>query len=152
MQLERNAFVQTLAKFTLLTSMSGVGEMKPKHIETAKILISVADTEGNYLQGTWADVLNVVSHLELAQAVGNDRQRLRNGSISVATSSSTIVAAAAASANSSSGGGGGSGRDSASAQSSLELRDCKSASDVATASAAHCGLLKQWWLYRCMCG
>eukprot|EP00117_Sycon_ciliatum_P018371 scpid7307/ scgid0207/ Brefeldin A-inhibited guanine nucleotide-exchange protein 2 len=123
-KLERNAFVQTLAKFTLLTSMSGVGEMKPKHIETAKILISVADTEGNYLQGTWADVLNVVSHLELAQAVGNDRQRLRNGSISVATSSSTIVAAAAASANSSSGGGGGSGRDSASAQSSLELRDC----------------------------
>ncbi|XP_065194608.1 brefeldin A-inhibited guanine nucleotide-exchange protein 1-like isoform X3 [Sycon ciliatum] len=69
MQLERNAFVQSLAKFTLLTN-TGLSEMKPKNIETIKTLIAVAHSEGNYLQESWHEILNVVSQLELAQLIG----------------------------------------------------------------------------------
>ena len=44
--------------------------MKPKNIETIKTLIAVAHSEGNYLQESWHEILNVVSQLELAQLIG----------------------------------------------------------------------------------
>ena len=47
LELERNAFVQALARFTLLTANSSVTEMKTKNIDTIKTLISVAHTDGN---------------------------------------------------------------------------------------------------------
>ena len=109
LQLERSAFVQTLAKFTLLTKVSGVDEIKPKHVETAKILISIAHTEGNYLQESWADVLNVVSHLELAQVVGNDRQRLKSSASAASSQPPT----------------GSTGRDGVALASTLEFLDSK---------------------------
>lgn len=52
-QLERDAFVQSLSKFTKLTTSTGLAEMRPKHIEVIKTLLVVAYTDGNYLQTSW---------------------------------------------------------------------------------------------------
>lgn len=76
METERNAYVQALARFTLLStssltgSMSTISEMKPKNIETIKTLIAVANSDGNYLGSNWLDVLRCISQLELAQMIG----------------------------------------------------------------------------------
>lgn len=55
-QLERDAYVQALARFTLLTASSGITEMKQKNIDTIKTLITVAHTDGNYLGTSWLEV------------------------------------------------------------------------------------------------
>jgi len=55
-QLERDAYVQALARFTLLTVSSGITEMKQKNIDTIKTLITVAHTDGNYLGNSWHEV------------------------------------------------------------------------------------------------
>lgn len=55
-QLERDAYVQALARFTLLTASSGISEMKQKNIDTIKTLITVAHTDGNYLGNSWHEV------------------------------------------------------------------------------------------------
>ncbi|KAK0528299.1 guanine nucleotide exchange protein for ADP-robosylation factor [Tilletia horrida] len=86
LELERNAFVTTLAKFTFLNNL---GEMKGKNIEAIKTLLGVAQTEGNYLKGSWREVLTCVSQLERFQLIGNgvDERQLpelgrRKGSVS----------------------------------------------------------------------
>lgn len=56
LQLERDAYVQALARFTLLTVSSGITEMKQKNIDTIKTLITVAHTDGNYLGNSWHEV------------------------------------------------------------------------------------------------
>ena len=55
-QLERDAYVQALSRFTLLTCATPITEMKLKNIDTIKALISVAHTDGNYLGGSWLEV------------------------------------------------------------------------------------------------
>ncbi|XKL63402.1 hypothetical protein PGB90_005766 [Kerria lacca] len=70
MTLERDAYVQALARFTLLTANSPIMEMKAKNIETIKTLITVAYTDGNYLGNSWLDIVKCISQLELAQMVG----------------------------------------------------------------------------------
>ncbi|XP_018409728.1 PREDICTED: brefeldin A-inhibited guanine nucleotide-exchange protein 1 isoform X1 [Nanorana parkeri] len=69
-QLERDAYVQALARFTLLTVSSGITEMKQKNIDTIKTLITVAHTDGNYLGSSWLEILKCISQLELAQLIG----------------------------------------------------------------------------------
>jgi Sec7-like guanine-nucleotide exchange factor len=69
LQLIRDAFVQSLAKFTKLTTTTGFIEMQPKHIEVIKTILSVAYTDGNYLQSTWLQVMRCISQLELAQLI-----------------------------------------------------------------------------------
>ncbi|XP_067108829.1 brefeldin A-inhibited guanine nucleotide-exchange protein 1-like [Osmerus mordax] len=69
-QLERDAYVQALARFTLLTASSGITEMKQKNIDTIKTLITVAHTDGNYLGHSWHEILKCISQLELAQLIG----------------------------------------------------------------------------------
>lgn len=66
LELERNAFVTTLAKFTFLNNL---GEMKSKNIEAIKALLGIAQTEGNYLKGSWREVLTCVSQLERFQLI-----------------------------------------------------------------------------------
>lgn len=56
LQLERNAYINSLAKFTMLTTSIGLAEMKRKNIETIKSLCAVAYTDGNYLEDSWIDV------------------------------------------------------------------------------------------------
>ncbi|XP_037068688.1 brefeldin A-inhibited guanine nucleotide-exchange protein 2-like [Pollicipes pollicipes] len=70
MKLERDAYVQALARFTLLTANAAITEMKAKNIDTIKTLISVAQTDGNYLGSSWLDILRCISQLELAQLIG----------------------------------------------------------------------------------
>lgn len=67
LELERNAFVTTLAKFTFLNNL---GEMKSKNVETIKVLLGIAHAEGNYLHGSWREVLTCVSQLERFQLIG----------------------------------------------------------------------------------
>lgn len=55
-QLERDAYCQALARFTLLTATAPITEMKAKNIDTIKTLISVAHTDGNYLGKSWLEV------------------------------------------------------------------------------------------------
>ncbi|ETE60342.1 Brefeldin A-inhibited guanine nucleotide-exchange protein 1 [Ophiophagus hannah] len=69
-KLERDAYVQALARFTLLTVSSGITEMKQKNIDTIKTLITVAHTDGNYLGNSWHEILKCISQLELAQLIG----------------------------------------------------------------------------------
>ncbi|KAJ8305728.1 hypothetical protein KUTeg_016273 [Tegillarca granosa] len=69
-ELERDAYVQALARFTLLTAASPLTEMKTKNIDTIKTLISVAHTDGNYLGHSWLEILRCISQLELAQLIG----------------------------------------------------------------------------------
>ncbi|XP_055508524.1 brefeldin A-inhibited guanine nucleotide-exchange protein 2-like isoform X2 [Leucoraja erinacea] len=70
MQIERDAYVQALARFTLLTASSGITEMKQKNIDTIKTLITVAHTDGNHLGNSWLEILKCISQLELAQLIG----------------------------------------------------------------------------------
>ncbi|KAJ8959328.1 hypothetical protein NQ318_022014 [Aromia moschata] len=70
MTLERDAYVQALARFTLLTANSPIMDMKAKNIDTIKTLIMVAHTDGNYLGYSWLDILKCISQLELAQLIG----------------------------------------------------------------------------------
>jgi brefeldin A-inhibited guanine nucleotide-exchange protein len=68
LELERNAFVTTLAKFTFLNNL---GEMKAKNMEAIKALLDVAVTEGNNLKGSWHEVLLCVSQLEHMQLISS---------------------------------------------------------------------------------
>lgn len=70
MELERDAYVQALSRFTLLSATSPITEMKAKNIDTIKTLISVAHTDGNYLGKSWLEILKCISQLELAQLIG----------------------------------------------------------------------------------
>jgi brefeldin A-inhibited guanine nucleotide-exchange protein len=70
LSLERNAFIQALARFTLLTDNSNIAEMKPKNMEAIRALISVAHSDGNYLESSWLDIMKCISQLENAQNTG----------------------------------------------------------------------------------
>ncbi|CAF4312114.1 unnamed protein product, partial [Rotaria sp. Silwood2] len=76
-ELERNAFIQALSRFTLLMTTSQVIEIKAKNVECLKTLISVAQTDGNYLGEAWYDILKCISQLELAQLFGINANKAR---------------------------------------------------------------------------
>ncbi|KAI7868634.1 hypothetical protein BDF14DRAFT_1995182 [Spinellus fusiger] len=75
MDLQRDAFVTTLTKFTFLTNLN---EMKPKNVEAIKTLLEVAAVDGNYLKGSWKEILSTVSQLERFQLItsGVDQRAL----------------------------------------------------------------------------
>lgn len=107
METERDAYVQALARFTLLTtSTTSITEIKSKNIDTIKTLIAVANANGNYLGKSWLDILRCISQLECAQLIGtgakpkllhtssvtgtgNSSYNLLNGSIGSTSSTST---------------------------------------------------------------
>ncbi|KAH0538322.1 hypothetical protein FGG08_005096 [Glutinoglossum americanum] len=62
----RVAFVSALAKFTNLNNLS---EMMPKNVEALKVLLEVAQIDGNCLGGSWRDVLTCISQLERFQLI-----------------------------------------------------------------------------------
>ncbi|KNZ48298.1 hypothetical protein VP01_576g7 [Puccinia sorghi] len=66
LELERNAFLTTLSKFTFLNNLS---EMKSKNVETIKTLLDIALVDGNYLKSSWKLILNCVSQLERFQLI-----------------------------------------------------------------------------------
>ncbi|KAF6762645.1 Sec7-domain-containing protein [Ephemerocybe angulata] len=67
LELQRNAFVTTLGKFTFLNNL---GEMKAKNMDAIRALLDVAVSDGNNLKGSWKDVLTCVSQLEHMQLIG----------------------------------------------------------------------------------
>ncbi|XP_028406357.1 brefeldin A-inhibited guanine nucleotide-exchange protein 1-like [Dendronephthya gigantea] len=95
MPLERDAFVQALSRFTLLTATSGthIHEMKTKNIETIKTLITIAQTDGNYVGKSWLEILKCISQLELAQLIGTGvkTRYLHTGASGVTNSGTTHV-------------------------------------------------------------
>ncbi|EWM27144.1 brefeldin a-inhibited guanine nucleotide-exchange protein 1 [Nannochloropsis gaditana] len=60
----RDLLVNTLYKFTAL---SEVTEVKPRNIDCIKTLIAVALSDGDYLNESWFDVLQCISHLARLQ-------------------------------------------------------------------------------------
>ena len=62
----RVAFVTALAKFT---NLSNLREMMPKNVEALKVLLEVAQTEGNMLKTSWRDILTCVSQLDRFQLI-----------------------------------------------------------------------------------
>ena len=84
LELQRNAFVTTLAKFTFLNNL---GEMKTKNMEAIKALLDVAVTEGNHLKGSWRDVLTCVSQLEHMQLISSGVDVVESGKKGFACSS-----------------------------------------------------------------
>ncbi len=68
LELERNAFVSTLAKFTFLNNLA---EMKPKNVEAIKTLLNIAISDGNNLKSSWREVLTCVSQLERMQLISS---------------------------------------------------------------------------------
>jgi brefeldin A-inhibited guanine nucleotide-exchange protein len=81
--LERDAYVQALAHFTLLTATSPITEMKSKNVECIKTLITIAQTDGNYLGNSWHEILKCISQLELAQLLGNTVNRQQKGTLNL---------------------------------------------------------------------
>jgi brefeldin A-inhibited guanine nucleotide-exchange protein len=71
MDVVRDAFVTSLAKFTTLDT---VREMQPKNIECIKTLIALALTDGNFLQASWAQVLDCISQLARLQLISQGLQ------------------------------------------------------------------------------
>ncbi|KAL9643293.1 hypothetical protein ABK040_014749 [Willaertia magna] len=82
---ERLAFVQTLCHFTKLTISEKDYEaqnqdhqnqdlikskyiMQERHIKAIKLLLKIADIEGNFLKDSWANILECVSQLERLQS------------------------------------------------------------------------------------
>ena len=62
----REAFVTALAKFT---NLGNLREMMAKNFEALKILLEVAQTEGNLLKGSWRDILMCISQLDRFQLI-----------------------------------------------------------------------------------
>lgn len=75
MELERNAYVAALVRFTLLTAEGGAAvaavDMKAKNVATIRTLISVAQHDGNLLATSWLDILRCVSQLEMTELFGS---------------------------------------------------------------------------------
>lgn len=76
LELQRNAFVTTLAKFTFLNNL---GEMKTKNMEAIKTLLDVAVNEGNNLKGSWHEILTCVSQLEHMQLISSGVDVVESG-------------------------------------------------------------------------
>ncbi|KAI8617834.1 hypothetical protein BC830DRAFT_1239777 [Chytriomyces sp. MP71] len=83
MELERKAFMSTLCKFAQIGGR--VGEVKPKNLESVKVLLEVTKALGARLGDGWMDVVLVISNLEKLQSPdGSERSSLEKRRESVA--------------------------------------------------------------------
>lgn len=64
----REAFVSALKNATNLNNPT---EMKAKNVQALKILLEIAQTEGNLLKGSWRDILMCVSQLDRLQLISD---------------------------------------------------------------------------------
>ena len=62
----REAFVTSLAKFT---NLGNLREMMAKNFEALRILLEVAQTEGDHLKGAWREILMCISQLDRFQLI-----------------------------------------------------------------------------------
>ncbi|KAI3701044.1 hypothetical protein L2E82_45687 [Cichorium intybus] len=61
MKTHRDAFVTSLAKFTCLHSPA---DIKQKNIDAIKVIVTIADEDGDYLQEAWEHILTCISRFE----------------------------------------------------------------------------------------
>jgi brefeldin A-inhibited guanine nucleotide-exchange protein len=52
--------------------------MKAKNVASIKLLITIGDEDGNFLDDCWYDVLKCISQLEMAQHMGTNRRESHN--------------------------------------------------------------------------
>ena len=115
LELERDAYMQALARFTLLTATLPITEMKTKNVECIKTLITIAHTDGNYLGKSWYEILKCISQLEFAQSIGVNvinNQKSNNNMSSNTNSSGTGNSIATSKSGTNSTGSVGSTRES----------------------------------------
>ena len=62
----RVAFVTVLANFT---NLGNLRDMMAKNLEALKVLLEVAQTEGNMLKSSWGDILTCISQLDRFQLI-----------------------------------------------------------------------------------
>ncbi|MCJ1309545.1 guanine nucleotide exchange protein for ADP-robosylation factor [Agyrium rufum] len=62
----RVAFVRALAKFT---NLGNVREMMVKNLEALRVLLEIAQSEGNMLKRSWSDILTCISQLDRFQLI-----------------------------------------------------------------------------------
>ena len=62
----RVAFVTALANFT---NLGNLRDMAAKNLEALKVLLEIAQTEGNMLKSSWGDVLTCISQLDRFQLI-----------------------------------------------------------------------------------
>ncbi|WBW70664.1 Arf GEF [Schizosaccharomyces osmophilus] len=66
MDLPRNAFIQTLTKFTHLNNIS---ELQRTNMDALRALLDISLTHGNQLKDSWKDILLCISQLERVQLI-----------------------------------------------------------------------------------
>ena len=66
LDIPRVAFVTALAKFT---NLGNLREMMAKNLAALKVLLEIAQTEGNMLKGSWSDILTCISQLDRFQLI-----------------------------------------------------------------------------------
>jgi brefeldin A-inhibited guanine nucleotide-exchange protein len=62
----RVAFVTALANFT---NLGNLRDMMAKNLEALKVLLDIAQTEGNMLKSSWGDILTCISQLDRFQLI-----------------------------------------------------------------------------------
>ena len=75
-QVERDAYLQALARFTLLTDNETTSGTKATDIDTIRTLLLVAQRTGNFLGHSWLDILRCISRLEEGQLMREGRPAL----------------------------------------------------------------------------
>lgn len=68
LDLPRESLVSALSKFANHVNLA---EMKLKHVEAIKVILSIALSEGNSLRSSWKDVLTTVSQIERLQLIAS---------------------------------------------------------------------------------
>ena len=68
----RRAYINSLVNFT---GLDAIRSMATKNIESIKVLLSIAMQEGNYLEDSWATVLQCISELARLQVFGQGLRR-----------------------------------------------------------------------------
>eukprot|EP01051_Picozoa_sp_SAG22_P015749 SAG22_NODE_2106_length_3005_cov_1.999656_4_plen_265_part_00 len=81
MEVERDAFVSSLTKFTQLHTADKV--IKPKNVQATKAVLQIGYAEGNYLESSWGLIQRAISQLDkkltLLEGVMDDAQLFGGG-------------------------------------------------------------------------
>jgi brefeldin A-inhibited guanine nucleotide-exchange protein len=72
MQIERDAFVSSLSKFTSLTTTK---EIKEKNVDCIKALLNLAIYDGNVLRQSWYFVLDCISKIDYMLVLGSGAKK-----------------------------------------------------------------------------
>lgn len=72
MHTERDAFVSSLSKFTMISTLK---EIKLKNIDCVKGLVQLAVYDGNFLGNSWYYVLDCISKVDYMHVLGTGARK-----------------------------------------------------------------------------